>query len=109
MYIQKPKAFTLIELLVELLVGCAIIAILAAFFIPSLDAAKEQAERQKYQQPQIIFHVGDTVAINGINSTGVVNYVECCGGRRLDIIVKNDNGGVTELKDVNTAIVKKIQ
>jgi competence protein ComGC len=76
---KTNKEFTLIEPFLALV----ILSLLIAIMVPAIQRVKENQKKRENIPIQVeqetnlvtIFKVGDIVVINGINKTGVVNYV----------------------------------
>ena len=99
---KKIKAFTLFELLMVI----AIVAILAAMAIPMIAFKKNHDEMQK---AGILFNVGDTVYIETLSVTGVVNHMTTIFDQStVNLIVKSTNGVLSEFNGVDTRLLKKV-
>ena len=99
---KKVKAFTIIEFLVVL----AIIFILIAMLLPALFAAKH---RQDLQEAGMTLKVGDSVYIESLGVTGVVNRaVAYVNWSSVEVIVKTTNGTVSMIKDIDARLLKKV-
>lgn len=99
---KKVKAFTVIEALVVV----AILAILAALCLPDILGVKH---RKDIQASNLTLKVGDSVYIESLGVTGVVNRSRAgVEWSYIDLIVKSTNGTVIMLKDVDAHIVKKV-
>ena len=100
---KKVKAFTLIEVMIIV----AIIGILAAMVIPAFIHAKAQTNRE--QNAITAYHIGDSVYIESLGVTGIVNRsVVGINWNYVDLIVKSTNGAVAMLNDVDARLVKRV-
>ncbi len=89
---KLKRGFTLIEVLICI----AILAILAAMFIPAIARAKNRAG--------IRFHTGDKVEIVGLGVKGVIDHVYY---NDADILAIGGDGFPVKLNHVKIDILRK--
>ena len=90
--------------------GIIIIGLLAALIIPPVVQIKSNSkEKQRMEQEGHLFHIGDTVYMDGMDITGRVNtvYSPACAGV-VDLLVKNSDGTVSVIKYVNSTLLNKV-
>lgn len=108
---KKVKAFTNVELLIVvasiLILGSIILAVVEA--PPSRDAISHNGTNST-----ISIQVGDTVYIDTLSITGVVNEINEIHDRyplpqKATLLIKGTNGIPNELQNVDVRLLKKVQ
>ena len=96
---KKIKAFTLVELLIVI----AIVSMLSVLI--GLPIMVNRQNRQN--APHVT--VGDTMYIDSLNITGIVNAVQYYEGhRKVSLLIKGTNGIPITLNDLDARLLKKV-
>jgi prepilin-type N-terminal cleavage/methylation domain-containing protein len=101
---NKKFGFTLIELLVLI----AILSILAGLILPFILRIKNGAGKTSSYNRTFVpseFQVGDTVYIEGMDTTGKVNQVVFGS---VEIMVKGTNGVPLLIHGINSRLIHKV-
>ena len=107
--IMKHKnAFTLVELLVVI----AIVGILASMILPAFSTVKKKVQQQRMEREQRErtapkFNEGDTVVIDGMDTTGKVNAVSING--KFDILIRDADGKIQNVEGINGNLLRKVR
>lgn len=96
---KKIKAFTLVELLVVIVI-VSIFSVLIGLPIIMYHPSHRSA-------PQVL--VGNTMYIDALNITGIVNNVQYYNGHcKVSFLIKGTNGIPITLNDLDARLLKKV-